>query len=421
MRRLWLVWAWLLAGSWATSFIVPIEGEIDPALAVFIEQSLSRAEREGATGVVFLIDTPGGRADAMIRISDAIVQSPLPTLSVVKNAYSAGSLIALSAEQVAMLPGSEIGAALPIVTVPGLEPTPVEEKSLSAFKGKFRAVAEARGRPAELMEAMVDPRVEIEGLTGPDEPLTLSARQAVEEGIADFQVASLREALLKAGFAPETQEVDVPATVAIARFLSRSTVAPILLAVGILGLLAELFVPGFGVPGIIGLVSLSLYFLGGILAGLAGSAEIILFVVGLILIVVEFLVTPGFGVPGILGLAAILGSVYLTFEDQALMVIGISLILVILGLVILFRYLPRARVARPLVNQDMLSVAGVGEYQNLLGAIGQALTDLRPAGLAQFGERRVDVVSRGDYITKGTSVRIVEIEGNRVVVEKIGG
>ena len=69
----------------------------------------------------------------------------------------------------------------------------------------------------------------------------------------------------------------------------------------------------------------------------------------------------------------------------------------------------------------MLSVAGVGEYQNLLGAIGQALTDLRPAGLAQFGERRVDVVSRGDYITKGTSVRIVEIEGNRVVVEKIGG
>ena len=420
MRHLWAVWAWLLAVSWATSFVVPVEGEIDPALAVFIEQSLAKAEREGASGVVFLIDTPGGRADAMIRISDAIVQSGLPTLSVVQNAYSAGSLIALSSEQVAMLTGSEIGAALPIVAVPGLEPTPVDGKSLSAFRAKFRAVADARGRPVELMEAMVDPSIEIEGLTGPDEPLTLSARQAVEEGIADFQVASLREALVKAGFDPEIQEVEVPATVAIARFLSRSTIAPILLGVGILGILAELFVPGFGIPGIIGLVSLSLYFLGGILAGLAGSAEIILFVAGLVLIAVELLIAPGFGVPGILGLAAILGSVYLTFESQALTVIGISLILVIIGLVLFFRYLPKARVARPLINQDMLMAAGVGEYQNLLGAVGQTITDLRPAGLAQFGERRVDVVSRGDYIAKGTGVRIVEIEGNRVVVERIG-
>lgn len=401
--------------------MVPVEGEIDSALAVFIEQSLARAEREGADGVVFLIDTPGGRADAMIRISDAIVQSGLPTLSVVQNAYSAGSLIALSSEQVAMLTGSEIGAALPIVAVPGLEPTPVEEKSLSAFKAKFRAVADARGRPVELMEAMVDPAIEIEGLTGPDEPLTLSARQAVEEGIADFQVASLREALEKAGFAPEVKEVEVPATVAIARFLSRSTIAPILLGVGILGLLAELFVPGFGVPGIIGLVSLSLYFLGGILAGLAGSAEIILFVAGLVLIAVELLIAPGFGVPGILGLAAILGSVYLTFEEQALVVMGISLLLVVVGMTLFFIYLPRGRVVRPLVNQDMLLGAGVGEYRDLLGAVGQSLTDLRPAGLAQFGERRVDVVSQGQFIPKGTSVRIITIEGNRVVVESLGG
>ena len=401
--------------------MVPVEGEIDSALAVFIERSLARAEREGADGVVFLIDTPGGRADAMIRISDAIVQSGLPTLSVVQNAYSAGSLIALSSEQVAMLTGSEIGAALPIVAVPGLEPTPVEEKSLSAFKAKFRAVADARGRPVELMEAMVDPAIEIEGLTGPDEPLTLSARQAVEEGIADFQVASLREALEKAGFAPEVKEVEVPATVAIARFLSRSTIAPILLGVGILGLLAELFVPGFGVPGIIGLVSLSLYFLGGILAGLAGSAEIILFVAGLVLIAVELLIAPGFGVPGILGLAAILGSVYLTFEEQALVVMGISLLLVVVGMTLFFIYLPRGRVVRPLVNQDMLLGAGVGEYRDLLGAVGQSLTDLRPAGLAQFGERRVDVVSQGQFIPKGTSVRIITIEGNRVVVESLGG
>lgn len=95
--------------------------------------------------------------DAAIRISDRILQTPLPTLAIVQNAFSAGALIALSCRQIVMLPGSEIGAALPVVALPLQEPQAADQKVISALKGKFRAVAEARGRPVELAEAMVDP------------------------------------------------------------------------------------------------------------------------------------------------------------------------------------------------------------------------------------------------------------------------
>ncbi|MFX8577876.1 hypothetical protein ABTM02_20735, partial [Acinetobacter baumannii] len=77
-------------------------------------------------------------------------QTPLPTLAVVQNAFSAGALIALSCRQIAMLPGSEIGAALPVVALPLQQPQAADQKIISALKGKFRAGAEARGRPVEL-------------------------------------------------------------------------------------------------------------------------------------------------------------------------------------------------------------------------------------------------------------------------------
>jgi len=87
-----------------------------------------------------------------------------------------------------------IGAALPITVTPVTEPTAADRKTISALKAKFRAVAEARGRPVELAEAMVDPEIEIEGLAAKGEPLTLTAAKAVELGVADFQAASLRDA-----------------------------------------------------------------------------------------------------------------------------------------------------------------------------------------------------------------------------------
>ncbi len=402
----------------ARTYLIPIEGEIDPALAVFVDQALSQAEREGASGVVFLIDTPGGRVDAAIRISGRILETPLPTLAVVKNAFSAGALIALSCRQIAMLPGAEIGAALPVVAPPFQKPEAADRKVVSALKGKFRAVAEARGRPTALAEAMVDPELEVPGLSAKGEPLTLSASKAVELKVADHLASSLAEALSLAGFAPEVVRLTPGPRVQLARFLTSSSVAGLLLALGLLLLLLEFFTPGTFIPGALGLTLLALYFAGGWLAGLSGLFELALFLLGVALLLAEAFLFPGFGLPGVAGVGAILASVYLTFGQQAVAVGAVAVITLGIGVFLLFRLFPRTRPARALVLESAISEHATQSPVEV-GALGTALTDLRPAGAARFGEKRVDVVARGQFIPRGTRVKVVEVEGPRIVVEPI--
>jgi len=419
-----LIFALLLLGGLASAktYIIPIEGEIDGPLAVFVDQSLSRAEREGASGVVFQIDTPGGRVDAAMKISDRILASPLPTLAVVQNAFSAGALITLSAQQVMMLPGSEIGAALPVTITPVTNTmTAADRKIISALRGKFRSVAEARGRPSNIVEAMVDPDIEIAGLKAKGEPLTLSAKKAVELKVADAEVASLRAALEKAGYNLSTEEITPGPQVRLARFLTDPTIAAILLAVGVLGLILEFFTPGTFIPATIGASSLVLYFLGGYLAGLSSTLSILLLIGGLMLMAFEIFIAPGFGIPGIVGLALIAASVYFTFGSESLQVGSYAIIGLAVGVILIFRFVPRTRVARALVLESAVSQTAPprSELESLFGAVGTALTDLRPAGTAQFGERRVDVVTSGDFIGRGDSIRVIQVEGTRVVVRRV--
>jgi len=300
------------------------------------------------------------------------------------------------------------------------KPTAADRKFISAFKAKFRAVAEARGRPVELAEAMVDPDIEIEGVVGKGEPLTLTAAKAVELGIADFECNSLREALEKAGFDAETATLEIPTRIRVSRVLTSMYVAPVLLALGLLGLVVEFFTPGFGIPGLLGLLMLGLYFAGGLMAGMSGIVEVSLFLAGIGLLLTEMFLIPGFGVAGIGGLAALAASIYLTFGDQALMVGSLAVIIGAFGLFVVFRYLPRTKAAHALVLDDTIgSQAPPREKLTaLLGAVGVAVSDLRPAGVARFGERKVDVVADGEYIPKGAHIRVIEVEGARVVVRQ---
>ncbi|MDW8481184.1 MAG: NfeD family protein [Meiothermus sp.] len=424
MRNLIFSLLLLTSLAQARTYVVPIEGTIDGPLATFVEQSLARAEREGASGVVFRINTPGGRVDAAIRITDRILASSVPTLALVENAFSAGALISLAAQQIMMLPGSNIGAALPVTVTPVVGNTnPADRKVISALKGKFRAVAEARGRPANIAEAMVDPEIEVRGITTKGEPLTLSAKKAVELKVADAEVASLRAALEKAGFSDEVETLEPGPQVRVARFLTDPTIAAILLAVGVLGLVLEFFTPGTFIPAIVGLTSLGLFFLGGYLAGLSSALTVILLFAGLLLVAFELFVTPGFGIPGLVGLGLIGASIYFTFGDEALQVGSYAIIGLVLGLFLMFRYLPKGRAARPFVLSSAVEEKAPprNELESLLGAIGVALTDLRPAGTAQFGERRVDVVTSGEFIDRGQTIRVIQVEGPRVVVRRVEG
>src|SRR5690606_7380598 len=188
------------AGVLNEVWLVPVEGEISAATTAFLQSRVARANDARPLALVLYVDTPGGSVDAMRDIVGLILhQAQVPTIAVVQNAFSAGALIAMSAERLAMLPGSSIGAALPILATPtGI--ASVDEKSSSAPRGEVRSVAEARGRNAQVAEGMVDERIEIPGLSTATELVTLTAAQAVTHDIADIQASTLQDALEQFGY-----------------------------------------------------------------------------------------------------------------------------------------------------------------------------------------------------------------------------
>jgi membrane-bound serine protease (ClpP class) len=213
--------------------------------------------------------------------------------------------------------------------------------------------------------------------------------------------------------------------------LTHPLVAPLLLSLGFLGLLIELKSPAFGMAGVFGVICLGLFFGSHYLVGLAGWEELMLLVAGVTLVGVEMFVLPGFGVAGLAGGLAVLASVYLSLVthlsseadmSQAAGMLSAAIILVILGGWAIVRTLPRSgRFTRSGVLLGEATDRETGYISNpdrteLIGATGVAVTDLRPAGAAQFGDERVDVVSDSAFISAGTPVRVVRSEGYRHVV-----
>jgi len=407
-------------------WLVPIDTEITAATAQFVRARVDRANRERPLALVFYIDTPGGSVTAMQRIvEDILNRAQVPTMAVVRNAFSAGSLIAMSAEQVAMLPGSAIGAATPIVVTPvGI--APVEEKFSSALRGEFRAVAEARGRDPRIAEGMVDARVEVPGIASGEELVTLTGAQAVQFGIADFEARTLQEALERFGYAgARIERLEPNLTERVGTWLANPIIVAVLLVLGIGGLLLEFFSPGFGIPGSIGLLALALLGLTAVVATPAGPFDLALLLIGVVLLAVEAIVIPGFGVAGILGIGVLAYAIFRVFQESWLTVLGTSTVLAGVMLAGLLWFLPYSRIAGRLrlatrigrsTDDPTVTPGRAGERADLEGAVGTALTDLRPSGLARFGDERIDVVTLGDFIDAGTQVRVVRVEGNRVTV-----
>src|SRR5918992_5101889 len=173
---------------------VDVTGTVENGLAPYVARGIREAEAAGAAAVYLDIDTPGGRVDAAERISDAIRGAGIPVYAFVNpRAYSAGALIALSANAVYMRPGAVLGAATPVDG----EGVRASEKMVSAMRAEFRAVAEQRGLEPKLAEAMVDETVEIPGVVQKGQLLTLSTGEAVRLRFAKGPIAN-EEALLAA-------------------------------------------------------------------------------------------------------------------------------------------------------------------------------------------------------------------------------
>lgn len=391
--------------------------QIDAWLAGYTDRIFAAAEADpDAAAVAILIDTPGGLVVSALQMKERILSSRVRSIALVnESALSAGALIGTAAEKLYMTQGAVIGAAEP--REQGTNKS-ADYKTLSAVVGHFTATAQARGRDPKIAQAFVDKSVKIEGQT--TELLTLSAKDAVEKRYADGIVISLDDALRKAGIS-DYQLVDSPPSLSerAARFLTNPVVATILLAGGVIALGIEFMKPGVTIPGLVGIVSLGLFFAGNVLVGTAGWLELGLALIGVLLLVVEAFV-PGFGIFGVGGIAAIVASVIMGVPSIDLAVrylafASVAFVVVLFGLV---RSISRRGLGKSLTltHDEKGWVPSRVDHGALIGSQGKALTVLRPAGTAQFGEVKVDVVTEGEFVSAGAVVKVLRVEGTRIVV-----
>lgn len=408
-----------------------IDGEIDLGLAPHIRRIVKEAEKQSADAIIFKINTFGGRVDAATQIKDAILDSKVRTVAFIdKRAISAGALISLSCEKIIMVPGASIGATT-VVDQAGQKQS---EKYQSYMRSEMRATAEKNNRPTKIAEGMVDERIVVEGLVDSTQLITLTSEEAVKYGVADTILSSLSQVKEYLGLKGETvTEIGTNWAEDIVGFLHNPFISSILIMIGLVGMFTEIKTPGWGLPGTAAVVAIALLFGTNYILELASVVEILIFIVGVILLLVEIFVIPGFGILGVLGIICIIGSLFLGLISDfplvdsemifgALMQLGLALTLSFVLILILSRILPKTHIWNNLIlAKNIDSSSGYISYEpeipELTGRKGEAMTDLRPAGTAVFNGKRYDVVTAGEYIVRGTKVIIKKVEGSKIVVE----
>ncbi|MGE1102464.1 NfeD family protein [Peribacillus simplex] len=402
---------------------VPIEETVERGLSAFLERALTTAEAADADLVVFEVNTPGGAVDAAGEIAKLLSDSPIKTVAYVNNrALSAGAYISLSADEIYMVPSATMGSAAVIDSTGNA----AGKKAQSYWLAAMKTAAEQNGRDPIYAQAMADVDIDLpEYGAEKGKLLTFTAEQAKKAGYSEGTVSGKAELYSILGVEDaDIRSIEESFPEKLARFLTNPIVVPILLTIAGIGIVMELFSPGFGIPGVIGITSLVLFFYGHLVAGITGYESLAMFIIGVILVLIEFFI-PG-GIIGLLGFTAIVGSLFLATDDPVHMTISLLIavtvsILVFILLVKVFG--KQMKFFRKMILTDATKTEqGYVSNPNrldLLGVEGKALTDLRPSGTALVKEERVDVVTEGSFISKGSSIIIVKVEGSRVVVREI--
>lgn len=431
--------------------VLPIQGAVSEAQFFFLRRAMKKAEAAGAQAVVLDMDTPGGALQSTEKMVKLIMESPVPVYTYVNaNAGSAGALIALGTKQVYMAPVSAIGAAAPVVGGGQEIPATMNAKIVSYFSGYFRSVAERNGYHPQLVDGFMnlDKEVKVgnEVINPKGALLTLSAQEATKvidgkpllaSGIAKDVADVARQAGLDAGqivrFEPSGFEK-------IAQWITM--LAPVFLLAGAVSAYLEFKTPGLGIAGAVAAVCFGLFFAGHYVAGLAGLEMVAVFALGVALVIVEMVFFPGVLVVALAGAVLMLGSLFFTMVDvypsrpldisfEGLLGPMVNLSIAIVGaaffIMLLARFLPdlpffrRISLGTKQATGPQISgrrEAGLGGLAE--GDLGTALSALRPAGKASFGDAVVDVLTGGDFVEPGGAVRVVRVAAGRVEVEPVG-
>ncbi|MCP9611044.1 NfeD family protein [Coprobacter tertius] len=432
---------------------IDIKKEIGSTTWRYMQKGNDEAVKHGADAILLHLNTYGGTVVHADSIRTLILNSKIPVYAFIdNNAASAGALIAIACDSIYMRPGANIGA----VTVVNETGAAMPDKYQSYMRATIRSTAEAHGadttitskgdtvihwrRDPRIAEAMVDERVVIPNVVDSGKVLTLTAQEAVKLGYCEGIVNSVDEIATKhLGYKDYRIEQYKPSVYdEIAGFLSNPALQAILIMIIIGGIYFELQSPGLGFPSAAAIIAAILYFAPLYMSGMAESWEILIFVAGIILLVLELLVIPGFGVAGILGsififtglILALVNNVNFDFSPVASQDISRSILTVVSGIICGFAltlYLAHKigskGIFRRLALQSSQEVKegyiGVPERLfEMVGKEGVAATILRPAGKVTIGDDDYDAVALYGYIERGEPVKVVKTENSQLYVVK---
>lgn len=270
--------------------------------------------------------------------------------------------------------------------------------------------------------------------------LTLTAREAQEIGLIAETAESPEKALYMLGFSNfGVMRIEMTWAEALFSFLTSPLISGLLLLCGVGGIYIEFRTPGLGLPGLIGVCCLALFFGSRLILGIANWLDVLLVITGLILLAVEILVLPGFGLAGIFGMVCLVVGIYLslirvpipqyTWDFMRLRDAGTTLMLAC-GLLLLFmgltwKLFPQSYLGRGLRLNHAQSVEEgyvvqtAADASGAMGLQGKSATMLHPVGRGRFGGNTYDVMTRGEFIESGRPIEIIQAEGNRYVVREI--
>lgn len=449
--------------------VVPVEGTVDASMAAFIQRAIQDSKKYPDRVIVLNIDTYGGEVNAAFKIVDTLVSVNVPTIAYVNSkAISAGALIALSCDKMYMKNSTTIGDVAPL-TYSNNEPKMLGEKFQSPLRAKFRTLAKRNGYSEILTESMVSSEIEVYEVKFRDstvymdsvqiaelssaqkkgivssrnvvkkgELLTMDDIEAREFGFSKMSVGSMEEALTNEGY-KNSEIINIKSNWSEKFVGFIGSIAGVLITIGIACLYIEMRSPGFGLPGIAGLICLGLVFSAQYMVGLANNTELLLLVLGIVLLAVEILVIPGFGIAGFSGILLILAGMVLSFQDfvipkpefpwqKQVMVGNLTMIMgsmagSILLILLFFRFVfPKLGtvVNGPYLQTDLHDAKVDSDLkQNVnVGDIGVISSGLRPSGKARINGSFHDVISEGEFIDSGTEIEVKKIVGTKIIVTR---
>ncbi len=419
-----------------------------------IQKGFTLAEAEGASLILLNMNTYGGEVLYADSIRTRILNTEIPVCVFIdNNAASAGALISIACDKIFMRTGATIGASTVVNQSGEVAPDKFQSymrgiiRATAESQGKDTLIAGgdttyAWKRDPRIAEAMVDPDVEIPGVIEKGKVLTFTATEALQNKYCDAIVQS-KEEILETHYGYSDYELKVfraSLKDKISGRLMGTALRAILIMIIVAGIWFELQSPGIGFPSIAAGVAAILYFAPLYLDGLVQYWEIILFVAGVILIFLEIFVIPGFGVAGILGILSVLlglsfalvDNTGLSFDFKGLEMLDEALVLVILSMLAAFfislwltsrigvgKGLFRHLALESVQEKEAGYVAVPTTDKSIIGKTGLAATDLRPSGKVRIGDVLYDAVAEFGYIEKGKEIKVTRLENAQFYVEEL--